>query len=167
MIQYFLLNAATNISFLGRSGMAEAPLIERFDCGKLIVIEDSEQELKKDRVKNNGIGDIRKHSVEGDISTALTSPVAKETKEFDEFVNKKSECNGDSKTIGIQEESLIESDDQFEILENSESSIKMDDNDNQSENKVIISSQSKSLINYHRKNGAQLVQCSGCYDNML
>ena len=46
--------------------MAEAPLIERFDCGKLIVIEDSDHETNSDRVKTNGISEIRSHSSEGD-----------------------------------------------------------------------------------------------------
>ena len=58
--------------------MCEAPLIERFDCGKLTVIEDSviedsEQELRTEVVKVNGLSEVSKHSEDGTKETNVTS----------------------------------------------------------------------------------------------
>ena len=50
--------------------MAEAPLIERFDGATLFVIQDSDHETKSDRVKTNGLSEIRRHSSEGGHSTS-------------------------------------------------------------------------------------------------
>eukprot|EP00090_Calanus_glacialis_P024398 TRINITY_DN37889_c0_g1_i1.p2 TRINITY_DN37889_c0_g1~~TRINITY_DN37889_c0_g1_i1.p2 ORF type:complete len:158 (+),score=35.23 TRINITY_DN37889_c0_g1_i1:1031-1504(+) len=157
--------------------MAEAPLIERFDCGKLIVIEDSDHETKSDRVKTNGTSEIRRHSSEGDHSSSLSNHLSEESQkqnkmEFAECITNGGECNGNNVTIGTKE-GIKSSDDKEEhnikdSAVHTEDSIKVDDNENPNhDSKNIISNPSKNLINYHRKNGAQLVQCSGCYDNML
>ena len=53
--------------------MAEAPLIERFDCVKLIVIEGSDHETKSDRVKTNGISDVFAINVKSLFSLLVTT----------------------------------------------------------------------------------------------
>ena len=148
--------------------MAEAPLIEIFDCGKLIVIEDSDHENKSDRVKTNGTSEIRRHSLEGDHSSSLSNHLSEEsqkqnTKEFAECIT-----NGNSNNVTIEtKEGIKSSDDKEEhnikdSAVHTEDSIKVDDNENPNhDSKNIISNPSKNLINYHRKNGAQLVKCSG------
>ena len=123
--------------------MAEAPLIERFDCGKLIVIEDSDYETKSDKVKTNGISESQKQKA----------------KEFGECITTGGECNFINMIIGTKE-GLKSSDDKEEhnekdIAVHTENSSKVDDDENPNhDNKNIISNPSK---NDHRKNGAQLV----------
>ena len=67
--------------------MCQAPLIERFDCEKVIVIEDSGQQGKTDLVRVNGVNEIGNTSEVSDISKDI---IECETKENNGII----ECNG-------------------------------------------------------------------------
>ena len=80
--------------FEGGSGMCEAPLIERFDCEKVIVIEDSGQQGKTDLAKVNGVRETSKQSEGIELSEDITEHETKENNGIIEKVNFTQGCNG-------------------------------------------------------------------------